>query len=55
MNIGRFRIVAEFVALIAVTASLMAVVYELRQTQAGGPGCFYLPGTRWAARLLIVG
>ncbi len=34
MNIERFRIAAEFVALIAVAASLIAVVYELRQTKA---------------------
>ncbi len=34
MNIERFRIVAEVVALAAVAASLMAVVYELRQTKA---------------------
>ena len=34
MNIERFRFVAEFVALTAIAASLMAVVYELRQTQA---------------------
>ena len=34
MNIERFRIIAEVIALMAVAASLMAVVYELRQTQA---------------------
>jgi len=34
MKIERFRIAAEIVALFAVAASLIAVVYELRQTQA---------------------
>ena len=34
MNIERFRIAAEIVALFAVAASMIAVVYELRQTQA---------------------
>ena len=34
VNIERFRFVAEIVALTAIAASLMAVVYELRQTQA---------------------
>lgn len=34
MNIDRFRVISEAIALVIVAASLIAVVIELRQTQA---------------------